>query len=104
MIDSSYLETVRNDILSRVNGGSILLNNSISIPVIVAEITSHPVAGISNAIALSVQAPHVTSVPIITNAKLRTFDGKIVSEKNMNITTNGAQFFSFTFVIEVKGG
>lgn len=104
MIHSSYLEMIRNDLLSRVVGGSILLNDSVSVPVQAVAISSHPVAGVQNAIALQVSAQHVTSVPVITNAKLRTSTGAVVAEKTARVEMNGAQFMTLTFVVEVKGG
>jgi hypothetical protein len=104
MIPSSYLETVRNDLLGRVTGGSIKINDSVTSPIEAATISSHPIVGIENAVALEIKAPHVTGVPVITNVKLLTVGGALVAEKNCNVQTNGAQFLSFTFVVQVKGG
>ena len=104
MIHTSYLETIRNDLLSRLDGGSILINDSVSVPVQAVAVSSHPVAGIHNAIALQVSAQHVTGVPVITHAKLRTSTGAVVAEKTVHVEMNGAQFVTLTFVVEVKGG
>lgn len=104
MILPSYLQTVRDDLLSRVQGGDILLNNSVAVPVQAVAIASNPIAGIQDGIALEVSAPHVTSVPVITNVKLRTKTGTVIAEKTGLIEMNGAQFLSITFAIEVKGG
>ncbi|WP_340701352.1 hypothetical protein [Brevibacillus borstelensis] len=104
MIHKDYLTLARNDLLSRVNGGSLLINDSVSMPVKSAAISSHPIVGLQNAIALQVQAQHVDSVPVIRNLKLLTSDGVIVSEKVTQISASGAQFFSLTFVVQVKGG
>ncbi|WP_103110780.1 hypothetical protein [Brevibacillus reuszeri] len=104
MITQSYLQTIRSDLLARVTGGDILLNGSVSVPINAVAISSHPIAGISNAIALQVSAQHVASVPVITNAKLRTSMGAVVAEKTATINMNGAQFVNLTFVVEVRGG
>ncbi|MBY0052266.1 hypothetical protein H7K32_11345 [Brevibacillus agri] len=104
MITQSYLQTVRNDLLARVTGGDILLNDTVSVPVQAVTISSHPIAGVQNGIALQVSAQHVASVPVITSAKLRTSTGAVVAEKTANIEMNGAQFVNLTFVFEVKGG
>lgn len=101
---ADYLTLARNDLLSRLNGGSILINDSVSVPVQSAAISSHPIVGFQNAIALQVQAQHVFAVPVIQNLKLRTSDGVIVSEKTGQIAMNGAQFVSLTFVVQLKGG
>jgi hypothetical protein len=104
MMHKDYLTLARNDLLSRLNGGSILINDSVSVPVQSAVISSHPVVGFQNAIALQVQASHVFAVPAVNNLKLLTSDGVIVSEKATQIGMNGAQFLSLTFVVQVKGG
>jgi hypothetical protein len=104
MMHKDYLTLARNDLLSRLNGGSILINDSVSVPVQSAAISTHPIVGFQDEIALQVQAQHVESVPVITNLKLRTSDGVIVSEKATQIGMNGAQFLSLTFVVQVKGG
>ncbi|MED4749960.1 hypothetical protein [Brevibacillus choshinensis] len=104
MIFQSYLQTIRNDLLARVTGGSLLLNDTISVPVEAVTIADHPITGVQNAVALQVTAPHIASVPVITNAKLLTFTGEAVAEKSMQVETNGAQFMSFSFVFEVRGG
>jgi hypothetical protein len=104
MILPSYLETVRNDLLTRLQGGDILINNSVAVPVQAVAIASNPIAGIQNGIALEVTAPHVSGVPAITNVKLRTKTGMVIAEKTGMIEMNGAQFLSITFAIEVKGG
>lgn len=99
-----YLTVARNDLLSRVNGGSILINDSVSVPIQSAVISSHSIVGFRDAIALQVQAEHVNSVSVINNMKLRTSDGIIVCEKKTPISMNGAQFMTLTFVIQLKGG
>ncbi|MED1954897.1 hypothetical protein [Brevibacillus centrosporus] len=104
MILPSYLETVRNDLLTRVQGGDILINNSVAVPIQAVTIASNPIAGIQNGIALEVTAPHVTGIPAVTNVKLRTKAGSVIAEKTGMIEMNGAQFLSITFAIEVKGG
>lgn len=104
MIAQSYLQTVRDDLLARVTGGDILLNDTVSVPVRAVAISSHPVAGMQDVIALQVSAQHVDSVPVITNAKLRTSTGAVVAEKAVGIEMDGAQFVDLTFVFEVKGG
>jgi hypothetical protein len=105
VIHTSYLETIRNDLLSRLDGGSILINDTVSVPVQAVTITDHPITGIQNAIALQVSADqHVTSVPVITNAKLRTSTGAVVAEKTARFEMNGAKFMTLTFLVEVKGG
>ncbi|ATF11633.1 hypothetical protein A616_06430 [Brevibacillus brevis X23] len=104
MILPSYLETVRNDLLARVSGGDILINDLVSVPVQAVELSSHPIAGIQDGIALQVSAQHVASVPVITNVKLRTRMGAVVAEKTGAIEMNGVQFINLTFVIEVRGG
>jgi hypothetical protein len=104
MIDKTYLETVRDDLLARVAEGSILVNNSVVVPIEAAAIASHPVAGIEDGIALQVTALHVSSVPAITSVKLLTKTGAIVAEKTALIEMNGAQFMNLTFVVQVKGG
>lgn len=101
---ADYLILARNDLLSRVNGGSILINDSVSVPIQSAVISSHTLIGFQNTIALQVQAQHVFAVPVINNMKLLTSDGLIVSEKTAQISMNGAQFLSLTFVVQVKGG
>lgn len=104
MILPSYLQTVRNDLLARVSGGDILINGTVSVPVQAVEISSHPIVGIQDGIALQVSAQHVASVPVITDVKLRTRTGAVVAEKTGNIEMNGAQFVNLTFVIEARGG
>lgn len=104
MMHKDYLTLARNDLLARLTGGSILINDSVSVPVQSVAISSHPVVGFQDAIALQVQAPHVDSVPVITNLKLLTSDSVIVAEKDAQIMASGAQFFSLTFVVLVKGG
>lgn len=104
MITQSYLQTIRDDLLARVTGGDVLLNDTVSVPVQAVTISSHPIAGVQNGIALQVSAQHVSSVPVITSAKLRTSTGAVVAEKTANIEMNGAQFVNLTFVVEVKGG
>jgi len=103
MMHKDYLTLARNDLLSRLHGGSILINDSVSVPVHSAAISSHPIIGFQGAIALQVQATHV-SVPVIRNLKLLTSDGVIVAEKTAQIAMNGAQFLTLTFVVQVKGG
>ncbi|MED2258078.1 hypothetical protein ABEO98_10795 [Brevibacillus parabrevis] len=104
MITQSYLQTMRDDLLARVTGGDILLNNAVSVPIHAVSIAQHPIAGIQDGIALEVSAQHIASVPVITSAKLRTRTGAVVAEKIATIEMNGAQFVNLTFVIEVKGG
>lgn len=104
MMHKDYLTLARNDLLSRLNGGSILINDSVSVPIQSAAISAHSIVGFQDAIALQVQAPHVFAVPVINNLKLLTSDGVIVAEKETQIAMNGAQFLSLTFVVQVKGG
>ena len=104
MITQSYLQTIRDDLLARMAGGDILLNNAVSVPVHAVSISSHPIADIQDAIALQVTAQHVASVPVITSAKLRTSTGAVVAEKATTIEVNGAQFVNLTFIFEVRGG
>ncbi|NRS19467.1 hypothetical protein HP398_23855 [Brevibacillus sp. HB1.4B] len=104
MILPSYLQTVRNDLLARVSGGDILINGSVSVPVQAVEIASHPTTGTQDGIALQVSAQHVTSVPVITDVKLRTKTGAVVAEKTGAFEMNEAQFVNLTFVIEARGG
>ncbi|UFJ40112.1 hypothetical protein LOK74_19050 [Brevibacillus humidisoli] len=104
MMHKDYLTLARNDLLSRLNGGSILINDSVSVPVQGAVISTHPIVGFQNAIALQVQALHVDSVPLINNLKLLTSDGVVVAEKVTQIGMNGSQFLTLTFVVQVKGG
>lgn len=103
MILPSYLQTVRDDLLARVAGGDILLNDSVAVPVQAVAIASNPVAGIQDGIALQVSAAHVESVPVMTNVKLRTNTGVVIAEKTATIGMNGAQFLAITFAVEVKG-
>ena len=103
MIHESYLKTVQTDLMERVTDGDILLNDLVSIPVNAAKISSHPIAGMQNVIALQVSSLPVVSVPVIKNAKLRTRTGAIVAEKDTVIEMNGAQFMTIAFVIQVKG-
>lgn len=104
MIMTSYLQTVRNDLLARISGGDILINDSVAVPIQAVEIASHPIAGFQDGIALQVSAQHVASVPVITNVKLRTSTRAVVAEKTGTIEMNGAQFVNLTFVIEAGGG
>lgn len=104
MIAKTYLETVRDDLLARVAGGSILINDAVVVPVQAAAISSSPISGIEDVIALQVTAPHIDSVPVITNVKLLTKTGAVVAEKAAFIDMNEAQFLSVTFAIEVTGG
>lgn len=104
MMHKDYLTLARNDLLSRLNGGSILINDSVSVPVQSTVISSHPVVGFQNAIALQVQVLHIDSVPVINSLKLITSDGVYVAEKHVQVATNGAQFLSLAFVVQVKGG
>ncbi|GEB33467.1 MULTISPECIES: hypothetical protein [Brevibacillus] len=104
MITHSYLQTIRNDLLARITGGDILLNNTVSVPIHAASISQHPTAGVHDAIALEVSTQNVTSVSVITNAKIRTSTGVVVAEKTATIEMNGAQFVNLTFVVDVRGG
>ncbi|NGQ95000.1 hypothetical protein G3578_07350 [Brevibacillus sp. SYP-B805] len=104
MIEQSYLETVRDDLQARVTGGTLLLNESISVPVQAAAISSHPITGLSDAIALQVQANNIAGLPVLTKVELRDSDGKFIARKSVNIDPGGAQFLSFSFIIEAKGG
>lgn len=104
MITQSYLQTIRDDLLARVTNGDILLNDSKSVPIQAVAISSHPIAGIQDTIALQITAMHVASVPVITSAKLRTRTGAVIAEKTATIEMNGAQFVNLSFVLEVKGG
>lgn len=104
MIQSAYLETVRDDLLARLENGDIFINDTLSVPVKAASIATHLIADIRDGVALEITAPLVTSIPVITNVKLRTKSGAIVAEKTGRIETSGAQFLSLSFVIEVKGG
>ena len=101
---TEYLTLARDDLFNRMTDGSILINDTVTVPVRSAIISSHPIIGLQQAVAVQIQAEHVDSVPVITNIKLKTADGIVVAEKNGYIEGNGAQFFTVAFVVQVKEG
>lgn len=103
MIHPDYLTTARDDLLERLRGGSLLVNNEIPLSLDGMAISSHPIIGFQNGIALQVQA-HIQSIPLVTHLKLLTANGVTVAEKNVYIESKGAQFVTVTFVVQVKGG
>ncbi|MGE7269973.1 hypothetical protein ACQKK5_00805 [Brevibacillus panacihumi] len=104
MMHRDYLTMARDDLLERLQGGSLLINDEVSVPLQGSVISSHPIIGFQQGIALQVQARHVDSVPEITRLKLLTESGVVVAEKSVHILSNGAQFLTVTFVVQVKGG
>jgi hypothetical protein len=102
VIHPDYLTAARDDLLERLRGGSLLVNDEISLPLDGAAISSHPIIGFEQKVALQVQA-RVESIPLITRLKLLTASGIIVSEKNVHLVSDGAQFMTVTFVVQVKG-
>lgn len=101
---TEYLTLARDDLFNRMTDGSILINDTVTVPVRAAIISSHPIIGLQKAIAVQIQAEHIDSVPVITNIKLKTADGIVVAEKNVYIEGNGAQFLTVAFVVQVKEG
>lgn len=101
---TDYLTLARNDLLNRMADGSILINDTVTVPVRAAIISSHPIIGLQQAVAVQIQAEHIDSVPVITNIKLKTADGIVVAEKNVYIEGNGAQFLTVAFVVQVREG
>lgn len=104
MIDQAYLQTVRDDLLARVKEGDILLNDTVSVPVQAESVATVPTADIRNGIVLQVSTKQIPSIPVITNAKLRTRTGAVVAEKKVFLEMNGSQYLSLMFAVEIKGG
>ena len=99
-----YMTLVRDDMLNRVKEGSMVINDSVNVPVRAAVITSHPIIDVQQSIALQIKAEQITAVPVIKNLKLKTAEGVIVAEKDTNIVQSEAQFLTVSFVIQVKEG
>ena len=104
MMHQDYVTVARDDLLERLRGGSLLINDTVSVPLQGSVISSHPIIGFQQGIALQVQARHVDAVPVITHLKLLTASGVVVAEKSVQIFSDGAQFLTVTFVVQVKGG
>ncbi|MFP3390458.1 hypothetical protein [Brevibacillus sp. SIMBA_040] len=99
-----YMTLVRDDLLNRVKEGSMVINDSVNVPVRATVITSHPIIDVQQSIALQIKAEQITAVPVIKNLKLKTAEGVIVAEKDTNIVQSEAHFLSVSFVIQVKEG
>lgn len=104
MMHQDYLTVARDDLLERLRGGSLLINDTVSVPLQGSVISSHSIIGFQQGVALQVQARHVDSVPVIERLKLLTASGVVVAEKAVQIFSDGAQFLTVTFVVQVKGG
>jgi hypothetical protein len=93
MISTGYLQTIAQDLYSRI--GSIVLNDTITVPIRSLTINDKLV---------SVRTNNAVGITKVTKIALLDKNGGLIDEKQVNLDIPEQRQLEFTFRIEARGG